>query len=199
AVRSEASSGIAASGVMENVVSLRWQIGPKGKARVQVDEGPDRSTVYTTGWVAGERRILRADGATRMQYAYDSLGRVIEQTRLDAEGRPLLTQRTERDVYGRPMRLSDIPYQAGRAQTALWRARYRYAEPDPHDSLAVPDPRPLFIATPSVVAGRERRVHLVYNAARQLESVREEGFSPVDEQGQEVPEGVPMSRVMRYR
>lgn len=57
----------------------------------------------------------------------------------------------------------------------------------------------MLIATPSVVPGKERLTRIAYNAAMQPVEVTEEGFSPVDEQGLAVAQGVPIARTRAYR
>jgi len=189
-------------------VSLEWrpgQNGWKGQGEALLSDGRGHDTVYTSALVAGERRLLRVRGpgcpdcaAGDRRYGYDAQGRLVEETRLDPQGRPMLTRRTERDPQGRALRLVDIPYRDGRAMPPQWRARYEYAAFDARDPLALPDPRPVLIATPSVLPGRERRIRLRYNAARQLVSITEEGFSPVNAQGRPAPAGVGLQRVTRY-
>lgn len=189
-------------------VSLEWrpgQNGWKGQGEALLSDGRGHDTVYTTALVAGERRLLRVRGpgcpdcaAGDRRYGYDALGRLVEETRLDPQGRPMLTRRTERDPQGRALRLVDISYRDGRAMPPQWRARYEYAAFDARDPLALPDPRPVLIATPSVLPGRERRIRLRYNAARQLVSITEEGFSPVNAQGRPAPAGAGLQRVTRY-
>lgn len=189
-------------------VSLEWrpgQNGWKGQGEALLSDGRGHDTVYTSALVAGERRLLRVRGpgcpdcaAGDRRYGYDAQGRLVEETRLDPQGRPMLTRRTERDPQGRALRLVDIPYRDGRAMPPQWRARYEYAAFDARDPLALPDPRPVLIATPSVLPGRERRIRLRYNAARQLVSITEEGFSPVDAQGRPAPAGAGLQRVTRY-
>lgn len=186
-------------------VGLQWLPGRGGQGHTRLTNSLGQITDHTTATVAGEPRILRVRGAgcaacgpANVRYGYDRLGRLIEETRLDAQGRPVLTQRTERDAHGRITQRSTIGYRRGQALPARWRVRYAYAPVDPADPDALPDPQPLRIERPSVVAGRVHTVRLTYNAARQVVRVAESGYSPVDGQGQPVPQGVLIERRTEY-
>ncbi len=138
-------------------------------------------TTYRHALVAGARRLLEARGpgctrcgATDVRYSYDAAARLIETTRLDSAGRPIATTRHEHDAHGRIVRTHAHGYAEGRSITPRLVARYEYAD----DS-----PRPVLVARPSVVPGREQRIALAYNEAGQITSITESGFSPLDEHG----------------
>ncbi len=193
--------------------------GGVGQEQVRLQHGPSRggqrttvltnslgqTTVYSSTTIAGEPRLLQAIGPGcasctpgNRRYGYDRVGRLIEETTLDEKGRPLRSTRTERDAYGRPVEVSTITYRNGQAQAPQLRVRYEYAPVDASDPQALPSLRPVLIAVPSVIAGRERITRIAYNAAMQPVEVTEEGFSPVDEQGQFNPQGVAIRRTTTY-
>jgi RHS repeat-associated protein len=186
-------------------VSLQWLPGRGGQGHTRLTNSLGQTTDYTTARLGGAMRILQVRGAgcaacgpVNVRYGYDRLGRLIEATQLDASGRPVLTLRTERDAQGRVTQRSTLGYRRGQALPAQWRVRYAYAPVDPADPDALPDPQPVRIERPSVVAGRVHTLRLAYNAARQVVRVEESGYSPVDEQGRFVPQGVPIERRTVY-
>ncbi|MBL0942775.1 MAG: DUF2235 domain-containing protein [Hydrogenophaga sp.] len=189
-------------------VRLQWlptHGGRAGQGHTRLTNSLGQTTDYTTALVAGQPRILQVRGAgcaacgpANVRYAYDRLGRLVEETRLDARGRPVLTQRSERDAQGRVTQRSLVRYRRGQPLPAQWRVRYAYAPLDTTDPDALPEPQPLRIERPSVVAGRVHTLRLAYNAARQLLRVDESGYSPVDGQGRVVPNGVAIERSTGY-
>lgn len=154
----------------------------------------NQTTTYTHAIVGNEYRLLEVRGAgcascgeANVRYGYDRLGRLTEETKLNEEGQPLLTTRTERDGLGRPVSISRIAYHNGRPQPAKRLIRYEYAG----DST-----QPNLIARPSVTAGREAITRIDYNAYGQPTRITESGFGPLDEQGQAKP--TPISRTTTY-
>ena len=135
------------------------------------------TTVVRHGMIGDEFRILEVRGAgcngctqPNMRYGYDNLGRLVDSTRLDADGKPLETTRTTFDYYGRPVREQKIAYVDGVAQAPQPSVRYEYG--------AGSDANPTLIAKPSVVPGKEQVTRIRYNAAGQRVSVTETGWSP---------------------
>ncbi|QRR33052.1 RHS repeat-associated core domain-containing protein [Hydrogenophaga sp. YM1] len=205
--RPSSTTGTTGTAVATGQDQVSLQHGPTehGQRTTVLANSLGQRTVYTSTTIAGEPRLLQAIGPGcasctpgNRRYGYDRVGRLIEETTLDEKGHPLRSTRTERDAYGRPVKVSTITYQNGKAQPAQWRARYEYAAIDASDPYAVPSPQPVLIATPSVVPGKERLTRIAYNAAMQPVEVTEEGFSPVDEQGQFNPQGVAIRRSTTY-
>ncbi|NEX62455.1 RHS repeat-associated core domain-containing protein [Noviherbaspirillum galbum] len=154
-----------------------------------------RQTTYRHRVIGGEYRLLEVTGTgcdscgdANVRYGYDRIGRLTDTTRLDARGRPATSRRIERDVLGRIVKISDVEYRNGKAVAPRWRIRYAY------EGSGV---LPASIVRPSVVPGREFQVRLEYNRFGQAVSVRESGFSPLDEAGRE--QATPITRVTAYR
>jgi len=165
-------------------VTLQWQ---QGKTILTNSLG--QQTVYTTTTIAGEPRILESRGAgcatcgpANVRYAYDQLGRLIEQTTLDGEGNPHTGTRTDLDGYGRPLRMGTVSYQRGKPQVVKWNVRYEYA-PESSGNDSLPSPLPTLIAHPSAVPGNEHIIRIAYNKAGQATTVTETGFSPLNSEG----------------
>lgn len=153
-----------------------------------------QTTTYTHAIVGNEYRLLEVTGAgcascgeANVKYGYDRLGRLTTQTRLRPDGQPLSTRQIERDALGRVVRESRIDHVNGKPQPARLLARYQYAG----DS-----PRPVLIARPSVIPGREAVTRIAYNDRGQPLSVSESGFSPLDDRGQTTPTSI--ARTTRY-
>ncbi|RFP75490.1 hypothetical protein DY262_21410, partial [Hydrogenophaga borbori] len=202
--RPSGASG-ASGGVGQEQVRLQHGPARGGQRTTVLTNSLGQTTVYSSTTIAGEPRLLQAIGPGcasctpgNRRYGYDRVGRLIEETTLDDQGRPLRSTRTARDAYGRPVEVSTITYRNGQAQAPQLRVRYEYAPVDASDPQALPSLRPVLIAVPSVIAGRERITRIAYNAAMQPVEVTEEGFSPVDEQGQFNPQGVAIRRSTTY-
>ena len=153
-----------------------------------------QQTIYRHAIVGGEFRPLEVRGPgcascgdTNVKYGYDKLGRLVETTRLDEQGRPLLTIKTELDPYGRPLKVGRIAYRNGHAQPVQWRLRYEYDRAHW---------KPVLIARPSVVPGREVATRMTYNGQEQPLSIVETGFTPAWG-GQSA--AASMARALHYR
>ncbi len=156
-----------------------------------------QTTTYQHADIAGQWRLLASRGAgcaqcgpANMRYGYDSLGRLTEQTTLNAQGQAVYTLRTTLDVQGRPQKLERITYvgtgtgkDIGRPGPAKWQVRYEY----PSDHAREPS----LVAWPSVQSGKEHQIKTQYNAVGQPTEVSETGYEPV--------EGKPLERTTRYR
>lgn len=147
-----------------------------------------QTTIYRHAIIGGEYRLLEVRGPgcascgeTNVRYGYDRLGRLTETTQLNEQGQPLQTVKTELDGYGRTVRISRVTHRNGKPGQAQWLARYEYAAPE-QDEL--PSNQPVLIARPSIVPGREHRLRIMYNAARQPVTVTESGWSPELDGGQ---------------
>src|SRR5690606_28168084 len=82
-----------------------------------------------------------------------------------------------RDHAGRVLRTSLQPFVGGKPLPESLLARYEYAD----DS-----PRPVLIARPSVVPGREHRLQLAYNDAGQVTRMVESGLRPLGPDGEPI-------------
>ncbi|WP_377101707.1 RHS repeat-associated core domain-containing protein [Rugamonas violacea] len=136
-----------------------------------------RRTVYRYTTRNDDYRMLEVRGAgcalcgpVNQRYRYDSRGRLIETSRLDADGVPLQGVLSTLDHYGRPLLLSQVDYRQGKAGPLRWRQRYEYA--------GAAATLPSLVARPSVVAGREASSRVVHNAFGQPLSVTESGWTP---------------------
>lgn len=153
-----------------------------------------QKTTYTHAIVGNEYRLLKVTGAgcascgeSNIKYGYDTLGRLIEHTRLSPNGQPLATTQTERDTLGRPIRNYTVAIINGKPQPRKLQVRYEYAGATSQLVL---------IARPSVVAGKEHTIKISYNAQGQPTQVTETGFSPLDDNGQTA--ATPISRTTTY-
>ena len=148
-----------------------------------------QTTTYKHADIAGQWRLLESRGAgctqcgpPNMRYGYDKLGRLTEQTTLNAQGQALQTQRTTLDVQGRPIKIEKITYAGGKPIQTKWQVRYDY--PTAYAT------EPSLVAWPSVVPGKERQMRVQYNASGQPTEVTETGYAPVD--------GKTIQRTTRY-
>lgn len=137
-----------------------------------------RHTVINAGF-----RLLEAIGPgcarcgpTNRRYSYDKRGRLVEALELDTAGTPIVATRFEHDHLGRIRQRSAHTSRGGELESRLI-ARYEY-EGD--------DPRPVLIARPSVVPGREHRLRIRYNEHGQPLQITESGFSALDASGDPV-------------
>lgn len=159
-----------------------------------------QTTTYRHAIVAGEYRLQEARGAgcascgeVNVRYAYDKLGNLAATTRLDLKGRPIASEKTERDAQGRIVTVSRVFYRQGRAGRAQWRLRYEYPAASGDE---LPDDRPTRIIRPSVVPGQEHSLRIAYNAAGQALAVSERGWTPAIGKNDASP--IERSRSYRY-
>ncbi|MDI3491141.1 MAG: hypothetical protein PWP11_2418, partial [Thauera sp.] len=138
-------------------------------------------THYRYARIGGESRLLEVLGPgcascseTNARYGYDARGRLLRVTQLSADGHALATTLIERDALGRVVRESIRLHAGGKAMPARVLVRYEYAD----DSA-----RPVLVARPSVVRGREHQLRYSFNTAGQITQLTEQGFSPLDPSG----------------
>jgi RHS repeat-associated protein len=153
-----------------------------------------QKTVYRYAVIAGDYRLLEVRGAgcalcgdVNVRYGYDSVGRMVDVTRLADSGEPIATTKTARDGLGRVVRVSKIAYQNGRQQAEQLQVRFEYRG----DGFA-----PVLIARPSVVPGKELMTRIDYNDAGQPLSVSENGWSPTADGRTAAAQ---IARTVRYR
>jgi RHS repeat-associated protein len=139
-----------------------------------------QETIYKSRKVNGQYQLTQVVGAgcatcgeVNMRYGYDAQARLTEQTQLDTKQAPIQTSKIDYDAQGRVSRVSQIGYVNAKAQAAQLQARYEYANTNASSN------QPSVIATPSVVAGKERIVKLSYNDKGQITERTEQGFSPL--------------------
>ena len=153
-----------------------------------------QQTTYTHAIVGNEHRLLKVTGPgcascgeSNIKYGYDTLGRLIEHTRLSPNGQPLATTQTERDTLGRPIRIYTVAIINGKPQPRKLQVRYEYAGATS---------QPVLIARPSVIPGKEAVTRIAYNQVGQPIQVTESGFSPLDDKGQTT--AAPIARTITY-
>ncbi len=175
--------------------------------QVIVTNSLGQATVYRHGIIGGEFRLLEVRGPgctscgrTNVRYGYDRLGRLTDETALDAAGQPLQTTRTELDRDGRSVRISTIAWRNGKPQVPQWRVRYEYAAFDTKaaqvNPALLPGRDPVLLARPSVVPGKEHRIRITYNDHGQPTQITESGWSPATEGKNEA---TPIERTTTYR
>ncbi|MDG3064637.1 DUF6531 domain-containing protein [Thauera mechernichensis] len=167
--------------------------------RTELTNSLGETTRYRHTRINGEPRLLEAIGPgcarcgeTNVRYAYDRYGALTEITRLDPGARPLASTRIERDALGRVLRESHIAYAGGKPLPARLLARYAYTGATP---------RPVLIARPSVIPGKEHQIRFTYNDHGQRIEVTESGFSPLDAAGEPAASAeaaTPISRTTTY-
>ncbi|MFY9478530.1 MAG: DUF6531 domain-containing protein, partial [Aquabacterium sp.] len=166
-------------------------------------ERPDgRRLEIRSAMVAGDYRITETRGEpcpaalpcprANMRYGYDRKGRLTEEIQLDRQGRPLQGVRTAYDPLDRVIKVSSVPYRDGKPGAERWMLRYEFG---------AAGEQPALIARPSVVAGREHQMRFTYNDRRQVLSMEETGYSPLNAQGQPAAlpdQASPIRRITRY-
>jgi RHS repeat-associated protein len=135
--------------------------------------------------VGGHYRLIEFTGAgctscpeRNRRYTYNPRGQLVAEQLLDDGGQVLRTERRSYDAQGRLARQGAL---------GSWN-RFEYADAQTQ--------QPSLIATPSVAAGKEHTVRIAYNAHGQPTQITEEGYSPVDAQGQAKP--TPIARTTSY-
>ena len=198
-------------------VSLRF-LGPQGGQRrdgsgvTVLTNSLGEHTRYEYAMLGGQRQLTLVQGAgcsscgpVNVRYGHDSLGRQVSVTELspakvDEDGQvqgtaqPLNSRQLTLDPQGRVLRVEHVLYQGGKEVGKDLIEERSYGDARwPH--------QPTRIKRPSVVAAQEHTVELSYNAAGQVEQVRESGFSPLDAQGR-LPQpgqvGQTLERTSRY-
>lgn len=168
-------------------------------------ERPDgRRLEIRSAMVAGDYRITETRGEpcvaalpcprANMRYVYDAKGRLTEEIQLDPQGRPLRGVRTAHDPLDRVLRVSQVVYKDGKPGAEHWMVRYEYG---------ASGEQPALLAKPSVVPGREHQRRMTYNDHGQVLTIEEDGYSPLDAQGQplieaQTTQASAIKRITRY-
>ena len=117
--RPSSTTGTTGTAVATGQDQVSLQHGPTehGQRTTVLANSLGQRTVYTSTTIAGEPRLLQAIGPGcasctpgNRRYGYDRVGRLIEETVLDDQGHPLRSTRTERDAYGRPVKVSTVKH-----------------------------------------------------------------------------------------
>lgn len=175
-------------------VTVRYLSTPiPGKpGQVQITNSLGQKTTDTVALISGQYRLLETRGAPcsgcappDTRYAYDAAGRLVAESRLNAQGRPVRTALRTLDARGRLIALQQIDDANGRALPPQLLERLVYA--DDGDG-------PVRIIRPSVVPGKEAVVEIAYARfalpGRAPEDgpllptrITQTGYSPRDAQG----------------
>ncbi|PHV04082.1 hypothetical protein CSQ96_27605 [Janthinobacterium sp. BJB412] len=154
-----------------------------------------QQTVYRYAIIGEQHRMLEVRGAgcstcgeTNVRYGYDRLGQLTETTKLDFNGAPISTTRSELDKLGRTVRVGKVDYQNGKPGAVQWLLRLEYLG----DSGA-----PVVIARPSVVPGRELQTRITYNDSGQPLSETDIGWVPTYD-GQQAAGALERTTTYRY-
>lgn len=142
-------------------------------------------------------------GPTNVRHEYDPNGRRVQTTYLAPAittpagksknaagysdqgiqaGLPLSAIRTSYDSLGRPVHRSLVKYLGGQPEPAQPMLRFEYprsGQPGTAQGGSTHLEKPILIARPSVVRGKEQRLELSYNEYGQVTMQREVGFDPI--------------------
>lgn len=144
--------------------------------------------------IAGAYRVTETRGTAcpavlscpeaNMRYRYDERGQLIEAIKLDPQGLALQGTRTEYDAMSRPTKVGRIEYKNGNPTGERFLVRYEYGGQPANlrqqrdQAVNVYSDKPVVIAMPSVVPGREHRLQIQYNEFGQVRQIVETGWSP---------------------
>lgn len=211
------ADGRPAPGTGQAQVAVRYLSTPvPGKpGQVQITNSLGQTTTDTIAVIAEQFRLLETRGAPcsgcappNTRYTYDAAGRLVAESRLDAQGRPVQTLQRTLDTRGRRIALWQIDSVDGRAlPPRLLERRVYVGEGD----------WPVRIARPSVVPGKEAVVEIAYARfalpGRALEDgpllptrITQTGYSPLDALGRpldlhdpaQAARATPLSRTTSY-
>ena len=156
--------------------------------RTTVTDAQGRVTVAHHGMVGGEWRVLQllgagcaACGPAPMSFAYDALGRLVRETAMRPDGRPIRSRLTLRDERGRVVAVAVAEHMGSDSDRVIWIEQHRY------EGNA---PKPAVSWVPSVIEGRSFELRVERNAAGQVTRRVEAGFSPLDPTGRPLRSGL---------
>lgn len=157
---------------------------PDGSGTTILTNSLGQTTRYHYARINGRAQLLEVRGPgcatcgpSNVRYQYDAHGQRTRAAVLDAQGHEISATLTRYDSAGRSVQVSGVSYVNGKAQAPQLQVRYEYAA-DPAN------PQPTLVARPSVVPGKEHITRISYNQAGQPTRITEEGFSPLDANGQ---------------
>lgn len=179
---------------------------PQSMGRVQLTNSLGQVSELKTAVIGGQLRLIEFTGAgcstcgpANRRYGYDTQGRLLRSIELDVKGQPLSADLHRYDRWGRLSQRSRQAYSQGKPVGApQWLQRFEYADLRFKDGSVAVGQQPTLIAQPSVVAGKERITRLSYNAQGQVLRVSEAGWSPINDQGQDVPTALERQTEYRY-
>ncbi len=169
----------------------------------EIVNGVGQRTRYTTALIGGQARLTGSLGPgcaqcppVNTKWGYDEQGVLTTTTATDEQGRGLYAQVRTLDAQGRVVAIQERWFvtEAGKNNKLSKIAATRLKERAAYEGESR---QPSLIARPSVVAaGKEHVIRMAYNAMGQLQSMTEEGYSPIDERGE--PKSSPIKRTTNY-
>jgi len=181
------------------------QVKPERLGRVVLTNSLGQTTEITTAIVGGGYRLVSMRGPgcstcgpSNRSHGYDREGRLIRTTELDANGRPQAAELRRYDSRGRLVRTERQAFVDGKPQAAQLLQRWEYTDVTFKDGSVAVGLKATLVAQPSVIAGKERTTAFEYNEFGQAVKVTQAGWSPVNEQGEPVAQGVQIKRTTTY-
>jgi YD repeat-containing protein len=181
------------------------EVRPLSFGEVELSNALGHKSRLKSAVIGGQYRLVEFRGAgcascgpANRSYGYDSEGRLIRSTQLDAQGQPLVSDLHKLDGEGRLIERSRVVYRAGRAQEPEWLQRLAYADIKYRDGSVAVAQQAHEIRRPSVVPGKEAITRIERNAQGQITRVSESAWSPIDAEGREVTTAIERSTSYRY-
>lgn len=179
---------------------------PQSLGRVQLTNSLGQTSTLTTAVIGGQLRLIEFTGAgcstcgpVNRRYAYGTAGQLLRSIALDAQGQPLSAELISHDRWGRLAQRSRQVYSQGKPVGApQWLQRYEYTDLRYADGSIALGQQPTRITQPSVIAGKTRSTEFEYNDKGQVLRIGERGWSPVNELGQMIPQGVALQRQLEF-
>jgi RHS repeat-associated protein len=195
----------------EGKADRHGEVVPKQLGKAILTNSLGHKTEVTSAVIGGLYRLIEMRGPgcstcgpSNMRYAYNAAGQLVRETKLDDQGKSIASRLVQYDMYGRIARLGQQTHATARGEgkstpePVRWTRRFEYADVKYQDGSVAVAPQPNLITQPSVVAGKEHRIRVVYNDAGDPIRISEEGYSPLDQNGQPSTSGTPISRSTSY-